>query len=707
MAKQKQHQTTKTQPGFLDALLTPEIQYVLLFCALLVLWLTAQVVNIRFYMELGPMLETSSAVIAFAVGGITLARFFTKRNNTLLFVALGFLGVGFIDGYNALLEAGIPLNVHLLSGLSCSWVWLASRTVLGTMLFLSWFSHVTEKNLGAGGYINELVVVLFSVSLMVGLLFIFSYIGVGSSYNDTVFQQRVWETIPALMFGLALVGYLLKGNWKKKEFDHWLVMSLMMGVVLQVLFFGFTASPYDDFYIAGHVLKQLSYLAVFIGSVFSIHDVYKKSENVEEALTRQNVELIGVKEELQELLEQYKEKDVELKGLLNETATEKAKDEAMLNSLGDALVVADEDTRIVRTNKSFEEMIGYSLKEVTGKPVGKMLRMVDRSGNRIVYEELPQIVALFAGQKVSHAMKYYYERKDGSRFPVAVTATPIIVQKKTVGVIQVFRDMSKEKEIDEAKTAFVSVASHQLRTPLTTINWYLEMLLSGDLGKLEKQQKKYIKDVYEASTRLAILVDDLLNVSRIESGRLRFEPEPTDMIQLLQDNIQAVERLAEGAGVKIELRTPKNKKLDEIPVDVSLYSQVIHNLLTNAIRYSPYNEDATVTVELKLKVVRKAGSNKHLFKPGTYVVVSVSDQGIGIPKEARKHLFEKFYRADNAVQRATEGSGLGLYLARMIMDQAGGALWYTSVTKKGTTFYVAIPLSGMLKRAGDKTLSKH
>jgi signal transduction histidine kinase len=271
--------------------------------------------------------------------------------------------------------------------------------------------------------------------------------------------------------------------------------------------------------------------------------------------------------------------------------------------------------------------------------------------------------------------------------------TPILDHKKRItGGAIIMHDVTHLKEIDRMKTEFVSIASHQLRTPLTAINWHLEMLLAGDLGKVQKKQKEYLQEVYEGSKRMVRLVNDLLNVSRLETGRLKFEPEQIDLILFLQQIIKEVEPLANKTDCHVAFVAPEIA-VEPVEIDKTLIWQVIHNMLTNAIRYSSKGQ-CSVSLTLDVK------------DPKAYRI-SVHDEGLGIPKAVQSRIFEKFFRADNAKAAEAEGSGLGLYIAKLIVEGSGGTLWFESEENKGTTFFFTIPKTGMKAREGKKGLAGH
>jgi PAS domain S-box-containing protein len=247
-------------------------------------------------------------------------------------------------------------------------------------------------------------------------------------------------------------------------------------------------------------------------------------------------------------------------------------------------------------------------------------------------------------------------------------------------------DITQQRQLDQAKDEFVSIVSHQLRTPLTAIRLFVEMLAGGQVGELNPQQNDYIQKVKVSTDRMIKLVGDILNVSRTALGRLKIEPVPTDPNKLIQSSLEEVEPLAHEKGITCNFTA---QTVPPVSLDPIIFSQVIHNFLTNAIRYSP--EKSTVDVMFT--------------QEADGYVLAVRDHGIGIPASARSRIFERFYRAENAIKVVGEGTGLGLYLIKLIMDTVGGSTWFDTEEGKGTTFYAKLPLSGMKAKQGDKSLN--
>ncbi len=354
----------------------------------------------------------------------------------------------------------------------------------------------------------------------------------------------------------------------------------------------------------------------------------------------------------------------------------RSRTEAILTSIGDGLVVVDKDGKISYINKSFEEMLGWKSGEVLGKSMVQVVPREDQNGIKVLFEEriLTQVLS---GQKFVADLTnpFYYIRKDKSRFPTSSIVAPVVLGGKIVGAVEVFRDITKEKEIDKAKTEFVSLASHQLRTPLSTVNWYSEMLLAGDAGEVTSNQKKYLEEIYRGNQRMVELVNTLLDVSRIEMGTFIVELKSTNIVRLVRSVVE--EQKPQIDDKKITFLSSFEDNIPLMQADPKLLRMVIQNLLSNAIKYTP--DKGRVEVSLFL-------DNKK------NVILKISDTGYGIPKNQHNKIFTKLFRADNVIGKDTEGTGLGLYIAKSIVEQAKGKIWFESDENKGSTFFVVLPL---------------
>ncbi len=377
----------------------------------------------------------------------------------------------------------------------------------------------------------------------------------------------------------------------------------------------------------------------------------------------------------------------------------KAKDEAILLGIGDALVVTDPAGRIALTNRAFKEMLGWREAEVRGKLLTDVVPSQGEHGTPIPPARRALLRALRSGKKVRSLATetHYYRHRNGSWVPVNITVTPVLLQGKLIGAIEIFRDITSEKAIDQVKTEFVSLASHELRTPLTTIKWYAERLLDGGIGKLSLAQHQHLLEIYQANQQMIELVNALLNVSRLELGTFMLEPRPTDVRTLVRQIIVELQPQLTAKTLRLEQRYAKVPRL---LVDRNLLRIVVRNLLVNAVKYTPSSGRVKFAV-----VTRRLGDSfggRAVKQP--CLAITVADSGYGIPRDQQSRVFSKLFRADNISQQEANGYGLGLYTVKLILAHVGGQIWFKSVEHKGTIFFVILPFAGMKPRGGSRRL---
>lgn len=361
---------------------------------------------------------------------------------------------------------------------------------------------------------------------------------------------------------------------------------------------------------------------------------------------------------------------------------------AILSSMAEGLIAIDNERRIILMNQAAGILLRTAPSEATGQDVRRVL-VFSRAGEEIKYNEVPIEKAMAERNIISVGIldNISVKAKNGRLFPVAMMIAPLLNKGEVSGAILLFRDITKEKEIDQAKTEFVSLASHQLKTPLSAINWYSEMVLGEEVGKLNEKQKEYLKNLYDSNRRMVELVNSLLNVSRIDLGTFAVEPAPTDFAAVAK-------------GVLLELAPQiEQKKLNvskeydpEVPVisaDPKLVRIIFQNLLSNAVKYTLPGGSVGLAVK----------------KEGENVLIRVTDTGYGIPAADQGKIFTKLFRADNIRDKEAEGTGLGLYIVKAVVETAGGRIWFDSLEGRGTSFFITLPLAGMKKRGEVKGLT--
>lgn len=376
----------------------------------------------------------------------------------------------------------------------------------------------------------------------------------------------------------------------------------------------------------------------------------------------------------------------EVNARTKEISEEKNKTESILKSIGDGVFVVDKNFKTIMFNRVAERITGFSAGEVIGNRIDKIIQILNiqtkEKDDACFIEEV-----IKTGKLKKSSAPTLLITKRNREVPIMKSASPLKNKEgETIGCLVVFRDLSHEYEVDKAKTEFVSLASHQLRTPLSSINWYTEMLLSKDVGEVNRKQKEYLNQIYEGNQRMINLVNSLLNVSRLEIGTFIVEPEKIDITKIADNVILELTPKMKERNIKILKKYQQD--IPRIPLDPRLTRIIFQNILSNAIKYNKPKKN----IELKIE------------KDNQNLNIEISDQGLGIPKKQQRHIFTKFFRADNVRQTETEGTGLGLYLVKTIIDKVGGKVSFKSIEGEGTTFYVSIPREGMKAKKGTREI---
>lgn len=376
------------------------------------------------------------------------------------------------------------------------------------------------------------------------------------------------------------------------------------------------------------------------------------------------------------LEQKVSEKTLQLAKKVEERDQELAKDQALLASIGDGVIATDEQELIILVNASALEMLRFSETELIGKRFEDVVQMEEKGVPVPATQRSPIAASLLLRRKImtSSSGEMSFVGKDGTKFPVGVTVTPVILSGKVIGTILVFRDMTVAREIDRMKTEFISLASHQLRTPLSAIRWFSEMLLDRDIGEMTMPQREIVENISAANARMIDLVNSLLNISRIESGKIVTDLKPTALSPILEEIAKELQVKLSKKSIRLTLDIPRDLPL--VTVDKKLIREAYLNLLNNAITYTP--QEGKITVKLLLK------SNA--------VLSQITDTGYGIPEKEQHRVFQKFYRGENIISKATEGTGLGLYLVKEVLAACGGAVWFSSREGEGTTFWISLPI---------------
>lgn len=348
----------------------------------------------------------------------------------------------------------------------------------------------------------------------------------------------------------------------------------------------------------------------------------------------------------------------------------RAKDEAILASIGEGLVATDKSGHILLVNKAFERLLGWREKEIRGKLLSDMLPILD--ADDVIIPEQKQLGTNVSKDRPAtvNTSTVYYKRKDGSSFPVAITVAPIFIGNKHIGAVKVFRDITKEKEIERARSEFMAIASHQLRTPLTAIRWVLSSLKREE--NLSEDLRNLIHTAHETSTHMAATIKRMLMISHLEEGGMEPQITTVDLQTVLEKVARLHDAHREKNGLKLVITCSPGL---HVQTDEQLLMEILDNLLSNAYNYTPKGG------EVRVRAMKKRGM----------ISIDVADTGHGIPKNEQEKIPKKFFRASNIASPAAAGTGIGLYMVYNIVRLIGGTISFVSEENKGTTFSILLP----------------
>lgn len=348
-----------------------------------------------------------------------------------------------------------------------------------------------------------------------------------------------------------------------------------------------------------------------------------------------------------------------------------AESEALFSSIGEGVIVADAEGKISRVNQRALEILQCEEKDIVGEWFPQVIVAENEAGVIIPNTERP-IFEAFLGDKPIFK-RVYYRRLNGSRVAVALTASPVLLNGKPIGAIEVFRDVTEEVKLERSKDEFIALASHQLRTPATSVKQYAGMLLADFAGPLTDEQKDMVKKVYENNERQLTIVNDLLRVAQIDAGKVELVFSEVLLNELLEDVLDEYSQKFQERSQEVKLIIPDKQIITSL--DYERFRMALENIVDNASKYTQENKH--IVVELKES------------KESTLIIIQ--DQGVGIAEEDKQRIFEKFSRLDNPLSIKVGGTGLGLYWAEKIINLHGAEILVTSEVGSGTTFTIKVP----------------
>jgi PAS domain S-box-containing protein len=393
-----------------------------------------------------------------------------------------------------------------------------------------------------------------------------------------------------------------------------------------------------------------------------------EKDGLELRVAERTAEALQINDFLQQELEERKRTQAALE-------VSQARFAGILDIADDAIISIDRHQRISLFNQGAEKIFGYSAQEVLGHPLALLLPARFAAAHHDHVAEFGDSNS--PARRMAERCEIYGRRQDGTEFPAEASISKLALGTEVVFTV-FLRDVTDRKQIDRMKDEFISVVSHELRNPLTSIHASLGMLASGLLKADSAQGMRLLQIAVDSSDRLVRLINDILDIERIESGRVKMNKERCSVPDLITEAVNVMQSLADRSRVTLSV----SSLLFEVVADPDRIIQTLTNLLSNAIKFS--SAGSTVWLSAELVTERTA-------RPA-YILFTVKDQGRGIPADQLDSIFERFQQVDSSDARNHEGTGLGLSICRSIVQQHDGQIWVESSLGQGSTFFFSIPI---------------
>jgi len=567
------------------------------------------------------ILEIIATFVALFVGVLALVHYYNNKITSSLIIGCGYLSAAVLNIFNAAISSSL-FNYIFVSDQSTFVFWseFISRLFLSIFLCISLSLREREKKFGKTYWIKDNVVyaaTLISVTFFIQLLTIVVLPPIGFI--------KVLSFVPDILFIYTLAGYFEKGEWKDNDFEYWLILSLIISVG-QILYDSFSFKLFDTMYVVSHLLDIVSYSFVLIGALISVYNTFKQ--------------------------EKYNENRISM----------------ILNNMQDSVITLNQDCIIESCNPATEKIFGYSTSELINQRFGKKLT------NFIcpVYKEGTFWKDECFLRQAFNNKEVMGKKKNGTVFPMEIEVNRINFENKFVFLL-VIRDITQRKEIERMKNEFISVVSHELRTPLTSIRGALGLIVSNSLGEVPPKIKELADIAHNNSLRLSTLINDILDIEKIEAGKMDFNIELFDVMKVIEQAIETNKPYAYQFNVELVIENALSGA--KIKADKDRLMQVLANLLSNASKFSPVGGVVGVSVVRNNKNIR----------------ISVKDSGPGIPEEFQDSIFKKFAQFDSSDRRSKGGTGLGLSICKAIVEKMGGSIGFETKANEGANFYFDFP----------------
>lgn len=528
------------------------------------------------------------------------------------------------------------------------------------------------------------------MSLFLVVLFVFGFFASGSIVSADFLVPLPVAVTSAIVAAASLAAYLVAPREKLAQITLAVYLGLCANVALLLVLTNPIDSPFIALWILASVFAGLFGWRVLVGFFVMVNLYLLIAVSVMQSIDLQSELLIYILAYEVPIMASWliwhhkshpdRAKDKAYSELVRELSQVANKSEIVINAINDGVVAVDSQGTIQLINPAAQAIIGWGKQDALKLDYRSVVKLLGKTGEP-VNENTDPIQQVLRTNNPITTNDLQLETSSGKKLLVSVSASP--VGQIGAGAIIVFRDITREKEEERQQAEFISTASHEMRTPVATIEGYLGLALNPNTAVIDAKARDYLTKAYGSIQHLGNLFQDLLDISRVEDGRLKNTPKVVDLVAFIGEIVHTFEAQAKAKGLVLMFKPTLQQNSGAgrplspvyyVDVDNDHLREIVSNLVENAIKYT---KKGNVTVDI-------VGDASH-------ATISVHDTGIGIPKEDQVHLFQKFYRVDNSDTRDIGGTGLGLYLCRRLVETMGGRLWLESLYQEGSTFFVEFP----------------
>jgi signal transduction histidine kinase/CheY-like chemotaxis protein len=669
--------------------------YVAFIAFTILLWIPIHNARWQGTSDLHLHLDVGTTVMGAMCATIALLRYYSRRTTDFLLIGAGFLGTTFLDLLH--LMGSVPGMFSDALRFVSPWSWFAGRLFLAGVL-LARYRALRRDEAGVDFRTSDRTVYVLVAAFSAVTVAVFALLPLPDAYYPELFFARPGDLFLAIAFGAALVGQIRLGRWRTNPVDHWITLFILSTFLSELLFAAQAKSPLSASFFGAHAFKVLGYICMLVGLLGEVYRNFRRVDTSADELKSANEALLASNQALvdraraqfalsstlkhlnritnteyasyDELYREYLEMGCEMLGLENAIISEVDGDRYTIRATVNRAGWQSGDT--FDLDYTYCSAVMTAKTPITYGNVGADPVLGASKAYRDTGLESYIGAPVYKGRELNGTLCFSSTEARTVRGFQEFERDIVQIMAQTVGRMLEREQAEKDRaQVDLMKDEFLSIVSHELRTPLTSIRGALGLLAGGAIGELPEKGHRMI-DIAAANTdRLVRLINDILDIERITSGKVTLDRREVEIGALIQGSVEVMKPMADEAGVTLRFRGQDVR----VWADSDRLIQTMTNLLSNAIKFSPAESEVSILAD----------------RVGDDLIVQVRDQGRGVPADKIESIFERFQQVDASDSREKGGTGLGLAICKEIIEKHDGRIWVASTEGRGSTFFFSLP----------------